>query len=113
MVFSKDEEQFESLKKICRNLVEHKNVRDLLADVADISAIAVKTVKQWGVENEDYIGVVPTDEHQDALLETTIDDDNNRVYLHWDNSIHCNSFMDAVSRLAQLLREPETSANHW
>ncbi|KAL3866240.1 hypothetical protein ACJMK2_043555 [Sinanodonta woodiana] len=95
---------YKKFEQICTGILEHKCVKDLIADIEAVSRNAVQTIKEWGIEKENYIGVVPTDDHK-SLFELDVDPDLNRIYLHWDIQKLSENFLVAVSRLAQALRD--------
>lgn len=90
--------------EICENMIETKNVGCIMSQVQKAGKEASKVIHSWGVENELYVGIIPTPRDQ-SLFEATIDDDNNRVHIHWDKEILPNEYMTAVSRMAQILRD--------
>ncbi|KAK3599362.1 hypothetical protein CHS0354_009862 [Potamilus streckersoni] len=84
--------------------MEHKCVKDLIADIEALSKNAVLIIKEWGIEKENYIGVYITDDGHGSLFEVDVDADLNKIYLHWDIDRLSENFLVAVSRLAQALR---------
>ncbi|KAL3866241.1 hypothetical protein ACJMK2_043556 [Sinanodonta woodiana] len=104
-IFSdKGDDSYKKFEKICTGIMEHKCVQDLIADIEAVSRNAVQTIKEWGIEKENYIGVVPTDGHT-SLFEVDVDTNLNRIYLHWKMERLSENFLVAVSRLAQALRD--------
>ncbi|KAL3866245.1 hypothetical protein ACJMK2_043560 [Sinanodonta woodiana] len=99
------DDSYKKFEEICTWILEHKCVKDLIADIEAVSINAVRTIKEWGLVKENYIGVVPTDNGHESLFEVNVDTDLNRIYLHWEISKLSENFLVAVSRLAQTLRD--------
>ncbi|XP_033749353.1 uncharacterized protein LOC117334041 [Pecten maximus] len=89
---------------ICESMIETKKVRCIMSDVEKAGKEATKVIESWGVENELYVGMIPTPRDM-SLFEATIDDDNNRVHLHWDKETLPKDYMASVTRMAQILRD--------
>ncbi|KAK3599356.1 hypothetical protein CHS0354_009856 [Potamilus streckersoni] len=99
------DDSYKKFAKICTGIMEHKYVKDLIADIEALSKNAVQTMKEWGIEKENYIGVVPTDNGHESLFEVDVDTDLNRIYFHWNIDRLSENFLVAVSRLAHALRD--------
>ncbi|KAL5005514.1 hypothetical protein ScPMuIL_018970 [Solemya velum] len=103
-IFPDDEGEQKLFSKLCSSFVEERTVKGLVDKMYRVSKEALNVLKDWGVENEIYAGVVPKDDIT-GLFNIDIDEDCNRLYLHWDTDILSSDFMLAVSRLAQVLRD--------
>lgn len=103
-IFADDESEQKMFSKMCSSFVEEKTVKGLVEKLHTVSKEALKVVRDWGVENEIYVGVIPKDDTT-GLFEIDVDEDCNRIYLHWDKEKLSSDFMLAVSRLAQVLRD--------
>ncbi|KAL3866247.1 hypothetical protein ACJMK2_043562 [Sinanodonta woodiana] len=99
------DDSYKKFEKICTGIMEHKCVKDLIADIEAASRNAVQIIKEWGIEKENYIGVVPTDNGHESLFTVDVDTDFNKIYIHWDTQRLSVNFLVAVSRLAQALRD--------
>ncbi|KAK3599357.1 hypothetical protein CHS0354_009857 [Potamilus streckersoni] len=105
-IFPDDGDDYcKKLEDICTGIMEHKCVTDLITDIEDVSKNAIQIIKEWGIEKENYIGVVPTDNGHESFFNVDVDTDLNRIYLHWDIQSLSENFLVAVSRLAQALRD--------
>ncbi|OWF39018.1 uncharacterized protein LOC110465559 [Mizuhopecten yessoensis] len=93
-----------SFWEICESMIETKKVNSIMSQVEKAGEDATKVIQSWGVENELYVGMIPTPRGE-SLFEATIDDDNNRVYFHWDKEALPKDYMAAVTKMAQVLRE--------
>lgn len=103
-IFTDKEERKEFFEGICSKIIESKRVKDIIDQLEMAVELASDTVKEWKVENELFVGIIPNYSGDTILFEATIDDETNKLHLHWDNEKLLSDFLPAVCGLSQALR---------
>lgn len=103
-IFTEKDEWKEKFANICIMIIESKRVQDIVDQLDIIGKIASEVIREWQVENELFVGVVPNYSGDGILFEATVDDETNKLHLHWDNEILSADFLPAICGLAQYLR---------
>ena len=85
-------------------IIESKRVQDIVDQLEIIGKMASEVIREWQVENELFVSVVPNYCGDGILFEATIDNETNKLHLHWDNEILSADFLPAICGLAQYLR---------
>lgn len=103
-IFTEKDEKKEKFKNICSKIIETGNVKDIIDQIELVSGLAETVVKEWQVENENFVGVIPNYSGDSTLFEASVDSETNRLHLHWNTEKLPVEFLPAICGLSQALR---------
>ena len=104
-IFGPDEKVYSPKLSACfDSIFESSNPHDLLKATFDSCNWCLKAIREWGVENDIIVGTIPK-EGKYEYIHHSIDSRGNVMILKWDSSLLSDNFIDAVTILAQILRD--------
>ncbi|XP_064607927.1 uncharacterized protein LOC135472382 [Liolophura sinensis] len=87
----------------CYNILNAERCENIFKTLLRLSARVDEIVKEWGVAEELFVGVVPQPNDY-SLVEVELDNTINRITLKWNKNTLAADIVTAVSKLAEKLR---------
>ncbi|XP_035824883.1 uncharacterized protein LOC101851258 [Aplysia californica] len=102
-VFPEQAGKIEIFQEVTDLIVKDRSSRDMLNHILKIFRLCVGVVKEWGVENEVFVGVVPTEGN--GYFRFTVDEALNCLQLTWSRDVLCAEFLESVTSMCQAVRD--------
>lgn len=103
-IFTDKDDKREKFGNICTKILETDRVKEMIEQLELIGDLAEVVVKEWQVENEDFVGVIPSYSGENILFEASVDTETNRIHLHWNTEKLPLDFLPSICGLSQILR---------
>nr|KAG5700688.1 hypothetical protein BaRGS_029053 [Batillaria attramentaria] len=103
-IFPRDPAKTETFLSLGQTIMTASTVRQLMDTTFRAMRVCLGVVRQWGVLDEDYVGVVPPTEGQGHVV-VGVEDEVNSLCLTWDAHKFSPQLLNTVCMVCQAVRD--------
>lgn len=104
-VFDEGDEDRQAFCNMGKSLMTETSAKAMVKTLSSVYSLCWDVVSQWGAQDQVFVGVIPTPTNNGEDLSIDVDQQANKLYVHWPKEELGRDFLQAAQRMLRLIRQ--------
>lgn len=104
-VFDEGDEDRQAFFNMGKSLMTETSAKAMVKTLSSVYSLCWDVVSQWGAQDQVFVGVIPTPTTNGEDLSIDVDQQANKLYVHWPKEELGRDFLQAAQRMLRQIRQ--------